>query len=405
MRKADWLEGTSPAFRLTIATSWLAPDSWRQKQDDAIRAAVAAGPDWAEYLRLVGRHHITALSWAALSRVDGLTVPEPVRRQLRELSDACRIRAMQHCLLLTEVLKGFNREGIPVMPLKGLVLSLALYGDVGLRQSSDIDLAVAQEDLKRAQACLETAGWIADPAISRLSPRQWESFLCNEHHINFKHSRTRRILELHWCNYWETPRDTIAWWNRSTQSVWQGCSIHVMSSGDQTLYLCRHGGMDVWSSAKLLGDLARAHFLGLLDWEAALDEARKSDQENVLFAALSLLNKVYGLQLPELPGTDRRRSSLLTGIPLELLKNPDGLPIDTGVASLRNTLLMTRYEGLLCPRITFKDRVSRLLYCRDDFGVLPLPDAFFWAYKPLRPFLWIRRWARRKWLSAEARGC
>ena len=37
MRKADWLEGASPAFRLAIATSWLAPDSWRQNQERAIR--------------------------------------------------------------------------------------------------------------------------------------------------------------------------------------------------------------------------------------------------------------------------------------------------------------------------------------------------------------------------------
>jgi len=37
--------------------------------------------------------------------------------------------------LLAGVLKGLNHSGIPVMPLKGPLLSLALYGDAGLRQS------------------------------------------------------------------------------------------------------------------------------------------------------------------------------------------------------------------------------------------------------------------------------
>jgi hypothetical protein len=398
MPKADWLEGTSPAFRLIIATSWLAPDSWQENQEKAIREAVAAGPDWAEYLRLVDRHQITSLSWAALSRVSDLTIPEPIRQQLHKLSDACRIRAVQHCLLLTDVLKGFNGEGVPVMPLKGPVLSFALYGDVGLRQSSDLDVAVAKDDLKRGQVCLESMGWQLDPTISPMSPRQWESFMRIEHHMNFTHSHSGRSLELHWRNYWETPDATNAWWERSIQSEWQRCSIHIMSPGDLALYLCRHGGVDAWSSAKLLGDLARAHSLGLLDWAAAFDEAHRSNQENVLLAGLCLLDKIYRLQMPEMSGTEWQNQSLqLTEIPLQLLRNSEGTPAGTGLASLRNTLRMSHYERLLCPRKTLTDRLSELLYCREDFSVLPLPDGLFWAYKPLRLFLWIRRWALQTW--------
>ena len=159
MSKAAWLQGTSPAFRLMIAASWLAPDAWQEKQERAIREAVAAGPDWAEYLRLVERHQVVALSWAALSRVPKIPVPEPVEQQLHRLSDACRIQAVKHCLLLTEIFEEFNRAGIPVMPLKGPVLSFELYGDVGLRQSEDLDLQVPNEDLRRAMACLEETGW------------------------------------------------------------------------------------------------------------------------------------------------------------------------------------------------------------------------------------------------------
>jgi hypothetical protein len=116
-----------------IATSWLAPDSWRQNQEDAIREAIGAGPDWSEYLRLVDRHRTPALSWAAHSRVPGIVieVPESAKRELQRNSDACRLQAVQHCLLLAEVLKGLSRAGIPVMPFKGQILTHDLYGDVG----------------------------------------------------------------------------------------------------------------------------------------------------------------------------------------------------------------------------------------------------------------------------------
>ncbi len=130
MPEVDWLQGASPAFRLTIATSWLAPDSWRQNQERAIREAMAAGPDWTEFLSLVVRHQTPALAWAALNRVPEITIPDLARRELQKLSDACRIQGMQHSLLLADVLKGLNCAGIPAMPLKGQFLSLELYGDL-----------------------------------------------------------------------------------------------------------------------------------------------------------------------------------------------------------------------------------------------------------------------------------
>ena len=96
MPETSWLQRTSPAFRLMIATSWLAPDSWQEKQEEAIREAIGAGLDWTEYLRLVDRHRTPALSWAALSRVPGLEIPEPAKKELQKRSDACRMQAVRH---------------------------------------------------------------------------------------------------------------------------------------------------------------------------------------------------------------------------------------------------------------------------------------------------------------------
>ena len=184
----------------------------------------------------------TALSWAALNRVPGIAVPEFAKQELQKRSDACRMKAMQHCLLLAEVLRRFNRAAILVMPLKGQILSLKLYGDVGLRETLDLDLEVAREDLGKAQACLESADWHPDSTFSPMTPRQRDSFLKNEHSMTFLHARTDRMLELHWRNQWETPGATAARWARGVSSAWQGYSIQAMSPGDLALYLSGHGG-------------------------------------------------------------------------------------------------------------------------------------------------------------------
>jgi hypothetical protein len=396
MIKSDWLEHTPPAFRLMIATSWLAPDSWRQNQEQAIGEAIAAGPDWKEYLSLVDRHRTPALSWASLSRVPGIRIPEPAEKELQRRSDACRMKAMQHCMLLADALKRFNRTGIPVMPLKGQILSFALYGDVGLRETLDMDLEVPREDLGRAQDCLVSKDWHLEETFFPMSPRQWDSFLRNEQHINFIHVQTGRMLELHWRNQWETPDATRARWARSAPSTWQGCLIRAMDPCDMTLYLCCHGGLHEWFRAKWLGDLARAHALGLLDWKAAWKEARRSRQTRVLLAGICLLEQVYGLPRPDLPeGAWGGGSPRLIEVPLQALIN-SGEPLHrVSLAKLRNRMRRSRYERLLWPRKAWWDSLSELFYGREDFRTLPLPDGLFWAYKPLRPILWFWRWVRQ----------
>jgi hypothetical protein len=395
MPKTDWLQRTSPAFRLMIATSWLAPDSWKSNQEKAILEAMVAGPDWTEYLSLVAdRHRTPAMSWAALSRVSGISIPEGVRRKLQALSDACRMQAVRHCLLLSEALRSFNRAGIPVMPHKGPILSIELYGDLGLRQSYDLDLAVPREYIFKAQACLEELGWRPDLHSFAMTPRQQEKWLSHEYDFVFVHSLAGCIFEVHWRNKWDTPVLTSSRWARSVPSRWQGCSFQAMNPSDLALYLCSHGGLHFWSRAKWLGDLARLHAAGRVDWDAALSEARKTGQERVLLTGLHLLEEVYGLPLPVLAG-DARTDLLpmLTGIPLQALQAPEEAAVALG--GFRYRLRLSRYERLLWPRKTWRESMSQLWYRREDFRAFPLPDSLFWAYVPLRPFLFAWRVVRK----------
>jgi hypothetical protein len=395
MANIHWLQGTSPAFRLMIATSWLAPDSWRKNQEEAVREAVGAGPDWTEYLRMVDRHRTPALSWAALKRVPDLAIPESARKGLQERSDACRLQAVRHSLMQAEIVKAFDRAGIPVMTLKGTILSLNLYGDLGLRQSNDLDLVVIPGDISRAQACLESLGWHLDDTYFPISPRQQDRLREAEHHFGFVHSARGFILELHWRNHWDMPGEAAAQWARRVTSVWQGCSYQVLDPIDLVLYLSNHGGHHAWFRAKWLGDMARIHADGRVDWEAALDHARSTGQEKPLLSCLQLLHIVYGLPLPDLQGDPwKSLPSFLIESPLRALKSSKD-PAARGDLELipdPERLRLFRYGRLALPRRTWRESLDELAYCRDDFRVLRLPDSLIWAYTPLHPFLWA--WVR-----------
>ena len=393
MPETSWLTGTSPAFRLMIATSWLAPESWQSQQELAIRQAIAAGPDWAEYIRLVDRHRTPALSWAALKRVPELQIPEPVKMELQKRSDACRMQAIRHSLILAEVLKAFNRAPIPVMPLKGPILSFDLYGDVGLRQSHDLDIAVTQENFLDAQSCLENQGWHLGIDYLSLSPRLLESCLLHEHHLGFVHPHGNCILELHWrSRALESPDLTKSRWASSIQSIWQGCTHQSLNPINWVLDICSHGGDHAWFRAKWLGDMARIHAEERVDWEAVLIEARRTSQERSLLAGLCLLKEVYELPLPVLPGdTWKDLPSLLIDRPLYALKVYEQPAIPGVLATLLERIRLSRYNRLVHPQKTLRDTLAELAYCREDYRVLRLPDSLFWAYVPLRPVLWFWR--------------
>jgi hypothetical protein len=165
------------------------------------------------------------------------------------------------------------------------------------------------------------------------------------------------------------------------------------SSGpEQVLYLCGHGAEHAWIRAKWLGDLARIHAAGRVDWEAALNHAREAHQEKPLLACLQLLHIVHGLPLPALQGNPWGNFlSFLIDSPLYALKISKEPSVWEDLSLLPAHLRLICYEKLILPRRTWRESLLELAFCREDFGVLRLPDSLFWAYLPLRPFLWAWR--------------
>ena len=392
MPDVPWLQKTSPAFRLMLATSWLAPGAWRDLQERAIWEAIEAGPDWAEYLSLVDRHRTPALSWSALKRIAGLDLPVHVQQELKARSDACRVQALKYVAVLAEILKAFSRAEIPVMVLKGPILSFELYGDVGLRQSKDLDLEVSLNDLSRARACLEDLGYTLEPSYFLMTPRQEKQFLRREAHIGLVDPQGLSTLELHWGHYWDAPGEAARRWARSFSAIWHGCPYRAMDPVDQVLYLCSHGSQHAWFRAKWLSDLAGIYAEKTIDWPEVLQAAQNTSRERPLLIGMALLREVYGLPLPQVElNPSERLPGFLVEEPLRSLKCPQEILEFGTLVRLLDVIRKSRYYHLLWQQRTWRQSLAELFYYRDDFRALPLPDHFFWLYIPLRPFSWLWR--------------
>ena len=387
-----WLSKCSPAFRLMMATSWLAPESCRPLQDGSIRAACAEGLDWDEYLRLVERHRTPALSWAALKRVPGIAIPEETSQNLKRRSDACRLRAAVHLQLLRGLLKALNTAEIPALPWKGPLLSLELYGDAGMRESKDLDLLVAVADIATASRCLKQIGWHPRRDDSYLTPKMSEFLTRHEHHVEFFHVTHHCVVELHWRTLWESSdshsrRSAASIWSR-----WQGCSLQTMNAVDLTIDLCEHGCGHAWFRAKWLGDIARIVAAGHVVVEEVLERARESGQERSFLQCLRLLQDAYGLPVPDSVEPEvLRLDPFVVQRTIQKLTDPSEPRLEFSVKGFCDRLLNASYVRRLWPRKSRWAIFVEVAFCSADFELIRLPDRLFWLYIPLRPFLWVWR--------------
>jgi hypothetical protein len=393
----NWLSRCSPAFRLLMATSWLAPETWRPRQGEAIREACVAGVDWDEYVRLVERHRIPALSWTALKRVTGITIPDEIAKNLKQRSDACRMKALVHLQLLAGILKAFNSANIPAMPLKGPLASLELYGDAGLRESKDLDVLVSPAKLAEAQQCLCQNGWRLRNDESHLTPRQSEFRSKYEQHLTFVHASHKSELELHWRTLWGSDDTFERRWQASIAAQWQGCSYRAMNAIDLAVQLCEHGSGHAWFRAKWLGDMARMYSDRRIEPEAVLARARTLGQERPVLQCFRLLRDGYALPMPA--AVDRELSSLEPLVirrAVQKLIDPAEPRLTVSLRGIRQLLLNSVYVRMLWPCISIRDTFTftGMAICSADFGLIRLSDRLFWLYVPLRPFLWA--WRRKK---------
>jgi hypothetical protein len=302
------------------------------------------------------------------------------------------MQAMLHLQLLGGILKSLNRACIPVMPLKGPLLSEAMYEDAGLRQSKDLDILVARQDIVRTQECLETLGWRRAAEYASLTRRQAEFNLRYEQHVGYVHNQRGCELELHWRTAEDTTADCMA---RGLSSEWHGCHFLAMAPADLVLYLCNHGSSHAWARAKWLGDMARIWTSQSTDWPAVLRQASTTGQERAVLLCLRLLEDAYGL--PTDAGAVISPNLLPAALTAKAVRELTASKEREERGALGTAFEEIRSYGFRRRLWPYKSRwetFTGVALRRVDFNMLRLPDKLFWLYIPLRPFLWAWRHLR-----------
>jgi hypothetical protein len=113
--------------------------------------------DWARLVEFACPGGLAGLVLASAKKLN-LTVPSEELERLRSAAAQVGAHHLHIQAKLEPVLEAFDRAGVELLALKGLVLSRQVYGRCDLRPMSDVDLMLRPADAERGCRILEESG-------------------------------------------------------------------------------------------------------------------------------------------------------------------------------------------------------------------------------------------------------
>lgn len=212
--------------------------------------------DWRAFVRAADHHGVgTLVGDIARRRAPGLlpaVVAEHMAAHLR--NTAARNLAVARDLVA--IVRALDAAGIRVLLLKGLALSHATYGNLGLRSAGDIDLVVAPGDAVGAAKIIEGLGYAAE--LTATGAPFSAARLSIDYECHFERAGGTPV-DLHWGLapwYMGFREDFGELWQRRASMQFAGVSIAVPGRADLLWYLAVHGSRHLWCRWIWLCDVA-----------------------------------------------------------------------------------------------------------------------------------------------------
>jgi putative nucleotidyltransferase-like protein len=252
--------------------------------------------DWDLLLQLAQTHGVAPLVYRMLMSYGRGFVPsramETFRRHVQMTSIVNTLLA-DELITLMEV---FTAKGIGAIPLHGPTLALIAYGDLALRECTDLDLIVSQDSISQARRLLWSRGYQLIGAGGLHTDEQQES----AYSFVKKNGMFRVNLQS------AVARGLLAF-NLDRQELWQGLkpvrtgqrTIMAMGAEELLIVLCVYGSTHVWKDLRLICDVAElVRRRRGLDWSRVVFLSREWRCRRLLLMGLAMAHTLLDTPLP-----------------------------------------------------------------------------------------------------------
>ncbi|MDB4349371.1 nucleotidyltransferase family protein [Omnitrophica bacterium] len=317
MRKVDFITRNTEELLLICVRGDLDEDLVRRA-----RLLLKKGVDWDLFIDSAVRSGLSSLFYDALNEINYPSViPKGTFNRLKEVYLYAIPRTISQHKETTDLLKRFSEEGIPVVPLKGTLLSRELYGDIVTRgMNSDIDLLVEEGNRTRAKKILEEAGYIYAPNSSKCPD---EEFIGQS--LFSKPGASR--VEIHWKinpvplksnvmkEFWRgtKPREegAVRYYEFGKEELLLQLSVHLVHSARlaKIRYIC-----DI--------DRLLAKYRDTLDWAEVVQKAKRWRLSGCVYVTLFFSRRLLQSYIPK-GVLAKLRPNLPTRFLVRVLASPD----------------------------------------------------------------------------------
>jgi hypothetical protein len=256
--------------------------------------------DWQLLSEAAAAHGVKPLLSRNLNGVCQEFVPKPVLDQLQRYLSAHSLNNLFFARELVRLLGLLEKHGISAIPWKGPVLAATAYGDVALRQFSDLDILVRKHDAIRGKDLLFSAGYRLQ---GEKSAEDAAAFHALRQVYELMRDDGRVMVELHWAITSQTfyfPLVPASLWDRIETVSLQGAPVPNLAVEDLLLVLCVHGAKHHWSKLMWICDIAELlrAYAQKIDWTRLGNLARALGGWRMLSLGVLLARDLLGAKVP-----------------------------------------------------------------------------------------------------------
>ena len=383
----------SPEFDLVAACCRWPPSDAR---NDAIRRAVVPALDWARVERVTARHRVAGFVRDGLKQA-GIAVPADNNDRIAEAAKRAAHLALDMARESLRLQQAFDAADVPALFVKGSSLAMLAFGQLGIKQSWDIDLVTTPEQGRRARALLEQSGYVlSGPA---LSAEQFDRLVEWGKEAEFHHPVSGLWVELHWrlIDNASLLADVAPF--EAVQAIpLAGATLRTLNDDALFAYLCVHGTMHAWARLKWLADVAA--FLAKRDsaeidrlYEKSLELGAGRAPAVTLLLCARLLGTPLSPALAETIQRDRTAVSLADNA-LSCLMHGRG-ETEIGSYSLAGLRIVASQFFVGGTSAYVRGEMRRRWISERDRNAIALPEHMAFLYHLLRVPLWLSRLSGR----------
>lgn len=258
--------------------------------------------DWDMFVSRADAAHLSPLLSKTLAGLADGVVPRQVLKRLTASYHAVLLANVRMYSLFEELVGAWGAVGIEVIPLKGIHLAEKVFGDIGLRHLSDMDLLVRPTDLQTIIEKSSLLGWKVKEMHHHSTYFKAEF---GSYHP-FKLLKGGTVVELH--VHVHGPGSAFAiniddYWQRATPGRLSGCDIHQLEATDMLQHLCLHlykhlQAMELkMSSFCDIRELLRQQ--PLMDWDVLMERSSRYGIDRHVGAVLFLCREFWGCDVPD----------------------------------------------------------------------------------------------------------